>query len=199
MGNKILPRYPIYIPSKGRADACLTADCLAKDGVPFVLVVEPQEAPLYTERYGASRILILPFSNLGKGSIPARNWIKDHSVKAGAERHWQLDDNMPGFYRIYQSRRLYCEAGVALRVTEDFTDRYENIAISGLNYDKFYTGHQKTKPFYLNNNKRQLLLQIRWTLPQAKICSQPTMIGATMTTTQKKKRKRMWRRKLHQR
>ena len=30
-----MPRYPIYIPSKGRADDCRTAEFLKKDKVPF--------------------------------------------------------------------------------------------------------------------------------------------------------------------
>src|SRR5689334_7989441 len=81
--SKILPKYPIYIPSKGRADNCLTAKALMRDGVPFLLVVEPQEVEAYCKNFPAENILTLPFSNLGKGSIPARNWIKEHSKKNG--------------------------------------------------------------------------------------------------------------------
>lgn len=152
MTGKVLPRYPVYIPSKGRADVCLTADCLARDGVPFYLVVEPQEAEAYAAKYGQDRLLILPFSNLGQGSIPARNWIKEHSTKSGFERHWQIDDNIHDFYRLYKGKRMYCEAGVGLAVTEDFVDRYENIAIAGLSYYMFgYATKGKGRPpFYLN-------------------------------------------------
>ena len=44
--RKTLPRYPVFIPSKGRWQnrAALTARCLAAEGVPFRLVVEPGEA-----------------------------------------------------------------------------------------------------------------------------------------------------------
>ena len=145
----LLPRYPIYIPSKGRADKCLTAECLVHDKVPFYVVVEPEEKPAYAAKFGAERILTLPFSNPGS-VIPARNWIKAHATKSGALRHWQLDDNMRNFRRVFHGKRLYCNAGIALRVAEDFCDRYENIAVGGLNYTMFYTGQDQIPPFYLN-------------------------------------------------
>jgi len=30
------------------------------------------------------------FKDLGLGSIPARNWVWDHSIKTGAERHLDI-------------------------------------------------------------------------------------------------------------
>jgi hypothetical protein len=145
----IFPRYPIYIPSKGRISRCLTAKHLINDRVPFYLVVEPQEAIEYAAKFGQDHLLVLPFSNLGS-VIPARNWIKDHATAAGHKRHWQLDDNINGFYRRYRGKRLNCDSKIALAVVEDFTDRYENIAVSGLNYDKFVKEGDTVAPFYLN-------------------------------------------------
>jgi TET-associated glycosyltransferase-like protein len=147
----VKPRYPIYVPSKGRADVCLTANLLASDGVPFWVVVEAAERSFYASRFGDDRVLVLPFSD--KGSvIPARNWIKQHATELGAERHWQLDDNIRFARRWYGGKRLRCSIGVALGVCEDFTDRYENVAISGLNYTMFahQTGKQPKDPFWLN-------------------------------------------------
>ena len=149
MSDNLLPRYPIYIPSKGRYENCLTAKMLIRDGVPFRLVVEPQEADEYARRYGRENILVLPFSDAGS-VIPARNWIKDHATAAGYERHWQLDDNIRVAYRFYRGKRIYCTSKIALRVAEDFTDRYETIAISGLNYKMFTPNHNKLPPFFLN-------------------------------------------------
>lgn len=146
-----LPRYPVYIPSKGRHDRCLTAKVLRDDGVPFFLVVEPQERDAYVKEFGEESVLVLPFSNLGQGSIPARNWIKDHSTKAGHARHWQLDDNIRLFERKWEDKRIRCNAGVALAATEDFVDRYENIAIAGLNYHMFGMAYNQP-PFYVNNH-----------------------------------------------
>jgi hypothetical protein len=136
----ILPRYPIYIPSKGRHqyDRAYTVRFLRKDGVPFRLVCEPQEREEYTELLGGEDdLLVLPKNN-GR-LIFARNWIMEHSIAEGHERHWQLDDNMLLMRRPYRRRRIACNSGPAFAAVEDFTDRYENIAISGINYDMFAT------------------------------------------------------------
>ena len=69
------PSYPVYIISKGRAGRCLTARELSAMRVPFRVVVEPQEVDDYAAVVGRERLLVLPFSNLGKGSTPARNWV----------------------------------------------------------------------------------------------------------------------------
>lgn len=80
------PQYPVYVISKGRADVNQhTAAFLQEDGVPHHVVVEPQEADRYIERFGPDQVLVLPFSNLGLGSIPARNWCWEHALEAGAE------------------------------------------------------------------------------------------------------------------
>lgn len=145
---KALPRYPIFVPSKGRFDpqAALTARALAADDVPFHLVVEEPEREAYEKLVGPERVLVLPFVN--QGLIAARNWIKDRATEEGHARHWQLDDNLIEFRRFYRGQRLPCHAGVALRVCEDFSDRYENVAVSGLNYQMFAV--KANKPFVVN-------------------------------------------------
>ena len=161
---KQLPKYPVYVISKGRADVCHTADFLIKDGVPFRLVIEPQEWDDYARKYPAEILIKLPFSNLGLGSIPARNFVWEHAKEAGHFRHWILDDNMTGVYRYHKGKRILCRSGVAFKIIEDFTDRYENIAIAGMNY-YFFVGRSGTEPpFYLNTHVYSTLL-IRNDLP----------------------------------
>jgi hypothetical protein len=145
----IRPRYPIYIPSKGRWESGLTARFLLHDDVPFKLVVEAQEADAYAAAFGEENVLVLPFSDLGQGVIPARNWIWDHAREAGVGRHWQLDDNMRGVERCYEGRRIRCASGPALAAVEDFVDRYENVALAGLNYRSF-AFPQEQPPFRVN-------------------------------------------------
>jgi hypothetical protein len=143
------PQYPVYIPSKGRADKCFTALELLQDGVPFRLVVEPQEYEIYAEQFGEDPLLTLPINDPGT-VVYARNWIKDHAISEGWERHWQLDDNIKGFLRRWKAQRIRCDAGLALGWTERFVDRYENIAIAGLNYEMFVPDGWKRRPFKLN-------------------------------------------------
>src|SRR5215831_8009664 len=151
--SDLLPRYPIYIPSKSRYRNCSAARFLARDGVPFYLVVEPQEEDCYAAAGWERNLLVLPFANRGS-VIPARNWIKEHARSLGAERHWQIDDNVRRIRKLGpMGRRIPCEAGPALRATEDFTDRYENVAVSGLNYYMFLgpnCGSGHPTPFFLN-------------------------------------------------
>ena len=150
------PRYPIYVISKGRYENCLTAKFLIEDKVDFKLVVEPQEKIEYVARFGEHRVIALPFQNLGLGSIPARNWCWEHSIKEGHKKHWLLDDNIRFIRRLHYGKRLRCNSNKAFIITEDFTDRYENIGISGLNYTCFAIN--RIPPFYLNNHVYSTLL-----------------------------------------
>jgi hypothetical protein len=152
------PQFPVYIISKGRSATPLTARCLERSGIPFRVVIEPQEYSEYAAAVGANRLLVLPFSNLGLGSIPARNWVWEHAKAEGYKRHWIFDDNIRGFLRIFKGKRIQCSADVALDATEEFTERYENIALSGFNYSMFCFPTTTTKPFNLNTHVYSCLL-----------------------------------------
>ena len=130
-----MPRYPVYVISKGRhGKEGLTARFLLREGVPFRLVVEPQEADTYRAAFPAASIEVLPFSNLGQGSIPARNWCWEDAKAAGHDRHWILDDNISGVRRWFGGKRIACGSGPAFSAIEDFADRYLNAAICGMDY-----------------------------------------------------------------
>lgn len=131
------PRYPVYIVSKGRWESRRTAKALDKIGVAYRIVVEPQEFEAYAAVIEQTKILTLPFSNLGQGSIPARNWIWDHAVASGVERHWILDDNISGFMRFQNNLKCPVTDGAVFRAAESFVDRYSNVALSGFNYFMF--------------------------------------------------------------
>lgn len=145
------PKYPIYIPSKGRSFRPLTINRLAEMKVPFYVVVEPCDQEAYAPIVPAGSLLILPFENLGQGSIPARNWIWEHAKESGAARHWVIDDNIVGFYRLNYNRRIPVSTPAIFAAAEDFTDRYENIAFSGLNNIAFASDRDpRTAPFVVN-------------------------------------------------
>jgi hypothetical protein len=75
------PKYPVYIISKGRFDRTLTADNFDNCNLNYLIAVEPQEYDLYVQKLGLEKVLKLPFSNLGLGSYPARNFCWEHSKK----------------------------------------------------------------------------------------------------------------------
>ena len=75
------PRYPIFIISKGRAQyGPLTAKVFRDLGVPFYLMVEPQEYDRYRVLCDwAEDVLVLPEGNHGKGPGRARNACWDYA------------------------------------------------------------------------------------------------------------------------
>lgn len=150
MGSESI-KYPIYIVSKGRFERPLTAKFLLKENIPFKIAVEPQEYESYCKAIGENYIAKLPFSNLGLGSYPARNWIWENSIERGFKKHFIFDDNIYGFARLNNGTRKVTKAFEALKTLETFTDRYENIAISGFNY-RYFVCRETRKPFFLNTH-----------------------------------------------
>lgn len=145
------PQYPVYIVSKGRAESRLTSKALEQMNVPYHIVVEPQEFDEYAKHISPKKILKLPFSNLGQGSIPARNWIWKHAVKSGAARHWILDDNIRGFERFQDNRKIRVADGTIFAIAENYVDRYRNVALAGFNYAMFVVRKDgKVPPIYMN-------------------------------------------------
>ena len=155
------PRYPVYIPSVGRWERPLTARALDSIGVPHHVVVEPKQYDSYARVLGEERLLVLPedYSERRTGSIPARNWIWEHSLAAGHSRHWVIDDNVRGFVRMHRNRRIAVGDAAIFCAAEDFTDRYKNIAFSGFNY-QYLTKERDYNfpPYYLNTRVYSIIL-----------------------------------------
>lgn len=144
------PRYPVYVISKGRWESRLTIKALERCNTPYHVVIEPQEYEQYASVIDRKKIKILPFSNLGQGSIPARNWVWQDSVNRGFNKHWILDDNLRAFYRLYQNKKYYMTSSVGFCAIEDLADRYTNIALSGMQYEMFVPRKAKCPPLILN-------------------------------------------------
>jgi hypothetical protein len=147
----MFPRFPVYIISKGRWETRYTAKALEELGVPYRIVVEPQEADAYRAVINPAKVLVLPFSNLGQGSIPARNWVWEHSIAEGAPWHWIMDDNIQGFYRLHRNLKTPVADGTIFRAAEDFATRYSNVAQFGLHYFMFASRKNALPPYYLNS------------------------------------------------
>ena len=118
--------------------------------VPYRIVIEPQELDNYSKFIDKSKILVLPFSNFGQGSIPARNWVWEHSIKEGYDRHWILDDNIEQFNRLNRNLQVKVSSGTIFKCAEDFVERYTNVALAGFEYDFFLKSKAKWNAFRLN-------------------------------------------------
>jgi hypothetical protein len=153
-------RYPVYIISKGRWESRMTARALDKISVPYRIVIEPQEYEKYSAVIDPASILVLPFSNLGQGSIPARNWVWEHSIIEGHARHWIVDDNIAGFYRFNKNLKVPVGDDTVFCIMENFTDRYSNVLMSGPNYWMFVPrkAGSRIKPFTLNTRVYSCIL-----------------------------------------
>ena len=155
--EKIQPKYPIYVITKGRWEKTFTIDTLEDMGVNFFICVEPKEYENYCSnpKIDKNKILVLPenFSELGCGAVPVRNFVWEHSVKEGYTKHWQLDDNISWFYRWNDNQQLKVRDGVFFRVMEDFSDRYENIGLTSCQYKSFIPGIDTGREEFLVNTR----------------------------------------------
>lgn len=178
----IQPKYPIYIVSKGRHEKALrpTTTYLERMGVEHKIVVEEQEADLYRAGCGAHRVLVLdpeyqrkydpcmelrPGQSVGSGA--ARNFAWDHALAAGHKRYWCVDDNIAGFYRFHDNRKVLALTGAFFRPMEDFVDRYTNVAMAGPHYEHFVLQYREHPPFIPNSriyscNLIDTSLPFRW-------------------------------------
>ena len=157
------PRFPLYIPSKGRWESMLTSRALDRMGVDHRIVVEESQLAAYSAVAPRERLLVLDpeyqrrydtFDSLGdaksKGPGPARNFIWEHSISEGHQHHWVMDDNIRGFYRLNKNLKIPVGDGTIFAVMEEFALRYENVAMSGPNYCMFAPRKVAVPPFVVN-------------------------------------------------
>lgn len=161
------PNFPIFVISKGRWESRLTSKTFERTNIPYRIVIEPQEYDDYVKFIDKEKIIKLPFSNLGQGSIPARNFVWDFAIKEGHKKHWIIDDNIYDFYRFNRNAKNIVEDGTIFKCAEDFVDRYENIMLSGFNYCKFCIASEKYPPYLFNTRIYSTILidhrlDLRW-------------------------------------
>jgi hypothetical protein len=157
------PRFPIYIPSKSRADIATTPRFLDSINVPYRLVIEEQQYDAYVEFFPKEKLLILDpeykknydalmdlTEDQSTGAGPARNFIWDHSIKEGHDWHWTMDDNITLFARFHQNQRIPVGDGTCFYAMEDFVLRYENVAMAGPDYWMFTPSRSKLPPYLIN-------------------------------------------------
>jgi hypothetical protein len=156
------PRFPIYIVSKGRWDSRLTSKAFEAMGVPYLIVVEEQERARYEAVIDPAKVIVLEKKyqraydaydfkeGMGKGSGPARNFVWEHSIKAGAPWHWIVDDNIDSFWRLANNTKIEVTDGTIFKCMEDFVLRYKNVGMAGPTYYQFARRRFPEPPFVLN-------------------------------------------------
>jgi hypothetical protein len=128
-----------------------------KANVNYLIAVEPQEADLYINKLGKHRVIILPFSNLGLGSYPARNFCWEHSKNLGYKYHWLFDDNIRDIRKwINGQRKVITNLYESLNYIENFSLMYD-IDINGYEYSTFVTKPPK-RPFKTNTHVYSAML-----------------------------------------
>lgn len=154
------PRYPIYIPSKSRADTAMTPRFLDSINVPYRIIVEEHQYADYNKHFPDNRLVILDptyqatyetCDDLGdtksKGPGPARNFAWDHAIAEGWDWHWVMDDNIQYFQRLHKNQRIIVADGTIFHAMEDFVLRYSNVGMAGPNYSMFVPARYKRLPF----------------------------------------------------
>lgn len=167
------PQFPLYIPTKKRADSRLTSKALDFMKVPHHLVIEEPDYDDYAREIrnwetqtglkSYAKLLILDMEYKAKydtldalglskstGPGPARNFAWDHSIEQGHEWHWVMDDNIRNFLRLNNNLKIKVADGTAFRVMEDFVLRYDNVHMAGPNYRSFASQNSKMPPYVKN-------------------------------------------------
>lgn len=157
------PRYPFYLPTKGRAQHATTPRVFDQLGIDYHLIVEEPEAEAYASAFPRARILILDPAyqrdydalmelepGASRGSGPARNFAWDHAAANGAAWHWTVDDNIRRFYRLNRNQRIPLGDGTMFAALEDFVDQFDNVAMAGPHYSNFSPPRNKFPPFLTN-------------------------------------------------
>ena len=161
------PRFPLYIPTKGRHEYMVTSKALTAIGARHFLVVEPQQAADYARAVAKFKLLAdvlvmdLTFKdryelcdNLGltksTGPGPARNFAWQHAIENGHAWHWVMDDNIEAFYRLNHNLKVPVSDATIFYAMEDWALRYRNVAMVGPNYFRFAARKSKMPPIAFN-------------------------------------------------
>ncbi len=154
-------KYPIFVPSKGRAAHCVAAAALASEGLDFNIVVEQSQADAYAAQHGRERLLVMPFDN--QGIAPARNFIKEHARAHGYAFHWTLDDDVKKAFRLNNGKNAPCTIDEALTAVENFSDAHDNIAYAGFKGHAF--AYKARTAYEVNQNVYSFCALVRNDVP----------------------------------
>lgn len=156
--ESIKPKYSINILSLGRYqdNRRFTSKTLDDMNIDYKIFVEPFEYDEYCKTIDKNKIIKLPdnYHKYKQGGIPARNFIKWYSTNIlNEEKHWILDDNIDGFYRFHNNKKIIIKSGYIFTSIENFTNRYTNVGLAGFNYYSMCPEISINRPPYTKNGK----------------------------------------------
>jgi hypothetical protein len=122
-------KYKIYIPSKGRAKNCKTADILEQEGAAYQIVVEPQDYENYLKFYSKDKVMKIDKNDMGVGYV--RQFIKDYATENKEDYFWMLDDDLK-FRKRQDDKSIAYSAVELFSEAEEYIDKFENIGTAGL-------------------------------------------------------------------
>lgn len=144
----MLNKYSIYIPSKGRASHCLTAQLLRIAGLRFTIVVEPDDYDEYACYYNDDNLHVLKKN--GQGLPYSRNSILKLSRKRGEFGHWQMDDDIRKFKVRQGDKNVDLNPRISVSNVEKIFDSYKDLSVIAHRYTSF--AFSQTSDFTYNNN-----------------------------------------------
>jgi hypothetical protein len=148
------PKYPIYIPSRQRSDTITTAKLFQNEDIPFRIVVEPQDERAYRFYFSDDELLVMDKDDQGISYV--RNFILEHSRKAGDKFHWQFDDNIKNLAVRQNDKNTTASAKKVLHIAETVNDLYSNIGGVGLYHQAF--AFSQTRPILVNKQVYSAML-----------------------------------------
>ena len=120
--------YPIYIPSKGRAQQTTTIPLLLNEGLEINIVVEEEDYDNYNKEFGEnSKVNILVLDKSNEGVYYTRNFCKEQAKDY--KFHWQIDDNIKTFRRRVDNKNIKCSFLEIKEEMEEFSKKYSNIGM----------------------------------------------------------------------
>ena len=131
--------FPVYVLSAGRWKTATTPRQLRVSGIPFTMVVEPEELEHYQRAVPYASFVVLDQSK--QGNAYARKKIQEHSESLEHEYHWQLDDNIAKFQIRRDGKNIAVSAIRVITGCEQFVRIHTNIAISGPAYSVWAFGY----------------------------------------------------------
>ena len=168
------PRWPVFIPSRGRAGFAPTMRELDRIGVPYRVIVEDFEHDAYARFYGEKRLLVIPpryFAEYDSGDpdgdkagLPfgpglPRNLALDTALAEGHAWHWTLDDNIRYWARIDGNHCIRAGDGWVFAAMEDHAARYANVGEAGPEY-KMWVPCREAWPRPFRYNHRVMSCQL---------------------------------------